>query len=131
MPSTSQGDRGKLTEGKLTLEYVVLGVNKEKPITLPPTCTPPKPVAADIPLPKSAANTFTQNGMTIFQSDEKLEALIAFYEKEMPAKGWKVDETLSIGDVTLMFFIKNNRRVTISITSNPVGKGLFVLIEEK
>lgn len=132
MPSTSQGDRGKLTEGKLTLEYVVLGVNKEKPITLPPTCTPPKPVAADIPLPKSAANTFTQNGMTVFQSDEKVEALIAFYEKEMPAKGWKVDdETLSIGDVTLMFFTKNNRRVTISITSNPVGKGLFVLIDEK
>ncbi|MFN4294582.1 MAG: hypothetical protein ACK4JD_10665 [Thermoflexales bacterium] len=131
MPSANQGDRRKLTEGKLTLEYVVLGVNKEKPIKLPPGCTPPKPVAADIPLPKSAANAFTQNGMTVFQSEEKVEALIAFYKKEMPAKGWKAGETQIVGDVTLMDFTKNNRRVTISITSNPIGKGLFVLIDEK
>ncbi len=130
-PSADESNRKRPVEGKLAMEYVVLSVNKEKPITLPAACTPPQPTAADIPMPKSAANAFTQKGMTMFQSEEKTEALIEFYKKEMPAKGWKAGKAQSAAGITQMEFTKDNRKVTIFITPNPVGKGMTVIINEE
>lgn len=130
-PGDDESKRSRPVEGKLTMEYVVLSVNKEKPITLPAECKPMQPTAADIPLPKSAANTFTREGMTMFQSEEKAEALIEFYKKEMPANGWKAGKTQSAAGITQMEFTKGDRKVNIFITPNPVGKGLTVIINEE
>lgn len=130
-PGDEESKRNRPVEGKLTLEYVILSVNKEKPITLPAACTPPQPTAADIPMPKSAANAFTREGMTMFQSEEKAEALIEFYKKEMPANGWKAGKIQSVADITQMEFTKGNRKVSIFITPNPAGKGMTVIINEE
>ncbi|MCS6848501.1 MAG: hypothetical protein RMN52_12410 [Anaerolineae bacterium] len=130
-PSEDESKRSRPVEGKLTMEYVVLSVNKEKPITLPAACKPPQSAAADIPIPKSAANAFTREGMTMFQSEEKAEALIEFYKKEMPANGWKAGKTQSAAGITQMEFTKGDRKVNIFITPNPVGKGMTVIINEE
>ena len=127
----TDGQSDQLAEGKLTAEYVVLDTNKVKAIELPATCQSAESVADDIPLPKGATGTFTREGMTMFQSEDKPEALVEFFKKEMPAKGWKAGKVQIISSMTQLEFTKGSRAVRIVIMPNPTGKGTMVAINEE
>ncbi len=126
----SDDERSKPADGKFTLEYVVLDINKEKPIALPATCAPAEEAAGDIPLPKSATGVFTKEGTTIFQSEDKQEALVQFFSKELPANGWKAGKSQNISGMSQMTFTKGSRTLTVIIMPNPTGKGMMVAITE-
>lgn len=118
-------------EGKLNMEYVVSDVNAVKAIELPAACPPAGKVADDIPLPKSATNVFTQEGTTMFQSDDKPEALVDFFKQALPAKGWKASASQSFGSFLQMAFTQGKRKLDITIMKNPAGKGTMVVIREE
>lgn len=118
-------------EVKLNMEYVVSDINAVKAIELPAACPPAEKVADDIPLPKSATNVFTQEGTTMFQSNDKPEALVDFFKQALPAKGWKAGASQSFGSVLQMTFTQGKRKLDITIMQNPAGKGAMVVIREE
>jgi hypothetical protein len=55
----------------------------------------------------------------------------AFYKKQMPAQGWKVGEVSALGDLQMITFSKDNRKLSITITKEERGGSSVLITEEK
>ncbi|GEM_PF-1568547 len=118
------------TEGTIKWTYEVKQVNQPIDIQAPKDCSG---AAEDIPLMADAADQSALGGTTLYTTPSKFADVVAFYEKEMKAKGWqaKEDGGMSAEGVSMKSYTKDNRTVQVTITSDSSGKTSVMITEEK
>lgn len=118
------------TEGTIKWTYEVKQVNQPIDIQVPKDCSG---AAEDIPMMADAADQSALGGTTLYTTPSKFADVVAFYEKEMQAKGWqaKEDGGMSAEGVSMKSYTKDNRTVQVTITSDSSGKTSVMITEEK
>jgi hypothetical protein len=84
------------------------------------TPTPSPQVPANIPIMPGATDMNVSESDISYVIKSDLNGVIAFYEKEMIAKGWKEQEKPSvIGDFGRMYFEDPSNQVSLLLNSSP------------
>jgi hypothetical protein len=97
-------------EGTLDLAFDLMDINQPISITAPEGVKPA--VAEDIPIAEGAGDLNAFSGMIAYNSTRSVEQIMAFYEAQMPARGW----TRSAGLIpNSMGFAKDGRTAQITI----------------
>jgi len=106
------GQSGAKGDGKWTWE--LSDVNKAITIKAPEGCGG---AAADIPVMKDATDKASFGDTLTYKSPSKLADVAAFYQKEMPAAGWKLTGEPEVSDETAMMeFAKGDQTATIILS---------------
>src|SRR5262249_1994617 len=86
---------GEGSDGTLTWTYDVTNVGKAAAITLPKDC----PAGfIDAPLMQDAQNVEQLPGATLYTTPSTVKQVADFYQKQLPAAGWKLNGKPSITD---------------------------------
>lgn len=88
-----------------------------------------KPV--DIPTPESPAENFSaEEGIVSFNSNMTYPEVVAFYNEQMPQKGWRKipESSFEFQDSSLLLFQKSNRQAMLAISIDPQTGKTVVLI---
>jgi hypothetical protein len=117
-------------EGTIKWVYEVTDVNQPIVIQPPEDCSG---AAEDIPIMTDAQDQAAMGTMTTYTSPSKFEDVVAFYEKEMKAKGWEAtdDSGMSTEGLSMKSYTKDGRTVQVMITSDSSGKTSVMITEEK
>ena len=118
------------SEGTIKWVYEVKQVNQPIDIQAPKDCSG---AAEDIPMMADAADQSAFGGTSMYTTPSTFKDVVAFYEKEMKAKGWqaKEDGGMSAEGVSMQSYTKDARTVQVMITSDSSGKTSVVITEEK
>jgi hypothetical protein len=119
---------GQAGEGSFTWEYNVEDANQVEAIALPEECAGQQP-AADIPVPEGATEKSSFGKLITFKSADAPADVAAFYKQAMPAQGWTAGEANVMGDLQMLSFTKDGRKLSITITKEEQG-GSSVMISE-
>ncbi len=103
----------------------------------PPTAPAGGPEApADIPLMPDAANvtsaTTAEGAAITYSSASALDAVVTFYQSQMPAQGWGqgADATVVSGVSAVLHYTKGARTATITATSTGSGTSVVIALPE-
>jgi hypothetical protein len=118
------------TEGTIKWDYEVKQINQPIDIQAPKDCSG---AAEDIPLMADAAEQSAFGGTSMYTTPSAFKDVVAFYEKEMVAKGWqaKADGGMSAEGVSMQSYTKDGRTVQVMITTDASGKTSVMITEEK
>lgn len=116
-------------EGTLRWEYNVEEANKIEAIELPAVCEAQKP-ADDIPFPENAQDKANFGGTITFSSPDSPSTIAEFYKEQLPAQGWTAGEAQSFAGTESLTFTKENRSLSILISTDSSSSGSSVLITE-
>jgi hypothetical protein len=118
------------TEGTIKWVYEVRDVNQPINIQPPADCGG---AAEDIPMMDDAQDQAAFGGMSTYSTPSKFEDVVAFYEKEMKAKGWTEteDSGMSTEGMSMKSYSKDGRTVQIVITADSGGGKTTVMITEE
>jgi hypothetical protein len=119
------------TEGTIKWDYEVTEVNQPISIQPPENCGG---ASEDIPMMSDAQDQAAFGGMSTYSTPSKFEDVVAFYEKEMKAKGWteKEGSGMSTEGMSMKSYTKDGRTVQIVITADTSsGKTSVMITEEK
>jgi len=116
-------------DGTIKWLYEVKQVNQPIDIQAPKDCSG---AAEDIPLMADAADQSALGGTTMYTSPSAFKDVVAFYDKEMPAKGWqaKEDGGMSADNLSMKSYTKDGRTVQVMITAD-TGKTSVLITESK
>jgi hypothetical protein len=110
--------------GKGTWAWELSNPNGAITITPPEGC---ESAAKGLPILPDAADKTTMGDVTIFKTASKPADVLAFYQKEMAAAGWKPSgEPTSMEGFSVLEFAKDSQKASITITSE--GEGSQVMI---
>ena len=117
-------------EGTIKWVYEVKNVNQPIDIQAPKDCSG---AAEDIPLMADAADQSALGGTTMYTSPSAFKDVVAFYEKEMPAKGWqaKEDGGMSTDNLSMKSYTKDGRTVQVMITGDNDKVSVMITEEKK
>ena len=118
-----------LGEGTIKWDYEVSDVNQPINIQPPANCGG---AAEDIPMMSDAQDQAAMGGMSTYSTPSALKDVIAFYDKEMKAKGWAEQEgTMSTDEMSMKTYTKDGRTVQIIITADSSSGKTSVMITEQ
>ena len=116
-------------EGTIKWTYEVSDVNQPIDIQAPADCGG---AAEDIPLMTDAQDPASFGSMSTYSTPSSFEDVVAFYEKEMAAKGWKEAEGgMSAEGISMKNYTKDGRTVQIMISADSGGGKTSVMITEE
>ncbi len=118
------------TEGTLKWVYELSDVNQPIDIQPPADCGG---AASDIPIMADATDQAAIGDTTTYSSPSKFEDVVAFYDKEMKAKGWTEAEGngMSVQGMSTKSYTKDGRTVQVMITGDSSGKTTVLITEQK
>ncbi len=119
------------SEGTIKWDYEVTEVNQPIMIQPPENCGG---AAEDIPMMSDAQDQAAMGGMSTYSTPSKFAEVVAFYEKEMKARGWTETEGsgMSTEGMSMKSFTKDGRTVQVVITEDTSsGKTSVMITEEK
>jgi predicted small lipoprotein YifL len=117
------------TEGTIKWVYEVTDVNQPINIQPPANCGG---AAEDIPMMADAQDQAAFGAMSTYSTPSKFEDVVAFYEKEMKAKGWSESEGgMSTEGMSMKTYTKDGRTVQVVITADSSGGKTSVMITEE
>ena len=106
---------GAGTEGTLTWDYELAGIGKPVTIQLPASC-PGGMVNA--PLLQGASNVVNIPGTLSYDTSTSLTDAAAFYQKQVPALGWTLQNTAAVqATKAFMEFQQGGNDMTVFITA--------------
>ena len=118
-----------LGEGTFKWDYEVSDVNQPINIQPPENCGG---ASEDIPMMSDAQDQASMGGMSTYSTASALKDVVAFYEKEMKAKGWAEQEgTMSTDAMSMKTYTKDGRTVQIIITADTSSGKTSVMITEQ
>jgi hypothetical protein len=104
---------GSATEGTLTWDYELTNLNKPVTIKLPADCPPGMVDAPQLP---DATNVVSVPGALTFDTSMGLADVAAFYQKKLPALGWKLVGQPTTNDTSaLVDFTQKNKSLRVII----------------
>jgi hypothetical protein len=121
---------GKMAEGTFTWEYNVQDANQVEVIDLPKECEGQKP-ADDIPVPPNATDKNGFGQTLTFKTPDAPADVAAFYKRELTARGWKAGDENAMGELQMLSFSKETRKLSITITKEEQGGSTVLINEEK
>jgi hypothetical protein len=118
------------TDGTIKWVYEVKQINQPIDIQAPGDCSG---AAEDIPVMADAADQSAFGGTSMYTTPSKFADVVAFYEKEMKAKGWQAKDEggMSAEGVSMQSYTKDARTVQVMITTDSSGKTSVMITEEK
>ncbi len=100
-----------------------------EPITIKPPERVEKPgLPEDIPLIDGATEVSAIGGMVTFEVKKSMEDVVEFYEEEMKANGWEMDEPVIPG---MLDFSKDGRTAGFMIVEEEDLTGVIIFLEEE
>jgi hypothetical protein len=119
------------SEGTIKWDYEVSDVNQPILIQAPENCGG---AAEDIPRMSDAQDQAAFGGMSTYSTPSTFADVVAFYEKEMKAKGWAETEGsgMSAEGMSMKSYTKDGRTTQVVITADTSsGKTSVMITEEK
>jgi hypothetical protein len=117
------------SDGTIKWDYEVSDVNKPIDIQAPADCGG---TAEDIPVMADAQDPASLGSMSTYSTPSKFEDVVAFYEKEMPAKGWtEAEGGMSAEGLSMKNYTKDGRTVQVMISADSSGGKTSVMITEE
>jgi len=126
----SSGWFGSDVQGTYAWDYELSQIDEAIDFTLPPECEAQKP-AEDIPVPANALEEGSFAGMITFKSPDAPDAVAGYYRQEMDSLGWTVNSDETLGDMVMMEYGKEGRKLSILITKEEAGGSSVVITETK
>ncbi|HTP07659.1 MAG TPA: hypothetical protein VMP08_05375 [Anaerolineae bacterium] len=117
-------------QGTVMWDYEVTDINQPIDIQAPANCGG---AAEDIPMMTDAQDQAAFGGTSTYSTPSKFEDVVAFYDKEMKAKGWTEGEGgMSTEAMAMKSYTKDGRTVQVVITSDASsGKTQVMITEQK
>jgi hypothetical protein len=117
-------------EGTIKWDYEVSDVNQPIDIQPPADCGG---AAEDIPMMADAEDQAAFGDMSTYSTPSKFADVMAFYEKEMKARGWTETEGsgMSTEGMSMKSYTKDGRTVQVVITADSSGSKTQVMITEE
>lgn len=85
-----------------------------------------------LPVPESAARIVSYPGLIAFDSEDKAQKIVAFYQAELPAYGWQEAAPIEIGDdAVIMSYQRGEERIEINIEIVSGGVKVEILLQLK
>ena len=121
---------GSNTDGTIKWDYEVTDINQPINIQPPADCGG---AAEDIPMMADAQDQAAMGGMSTYSTPSAFEDVVAFYEKEMKAKGWAETDGsgMSAEGMSMKSYTKDGRTVQLIITADSGGGKTSVMITEE
>jgi len=106
---------GEGNEGAQTWEYNLTDINQPVTIELPAACTAG---LVDAPLMPAAQSVNQLPGLTIYSTTGSIADVLAFYQEQLPALGWKATGEPSLADTLgWVSFNKGDQQLTVIVTT--------------
>jgi hypothetical protein len=126
--STSKGGEdffGDGLEGTINYDYELTDVNEPVEIILPDDC----PLGlVDAPLLPDATNVHNSGGLLAFDTASSIAEVAAFYEGQIPALGWEVQDEPSVTENTgLLTYSMGDRNLLIIIIAAEEGRQVRIM----
>jgi hypothetical protein len=126
---TTKGDAnylGEGTAGALTWDYELTDVNQPVTLALPADCPAGMVNAPQLP---DASNVVNMPGLLAYDTASSLGDAAAFYQKQIPALGWKLIGNPTVTDTTaLLDFTQKDQNMTVIITTDAGGTKVNILL---
>ena len=126
------GDKPQV--GLIQMAFNLSSVNQPLSITVPADCEDSSAENVEYPVLDGATEYTSFGGVITYNSTTAFADIVAFYQEELAADGWtyQEDESLVIeGTTALLFFGKDGRSLTVTITEETgTEKFLIVIFEE-
>ncbi len=117
---------GEGGDGTLTWAYDVTKAGQPAAIALPKDC--PEGLV-DAPVMDDAKNVQRLPGVTLYTTPSTVAQVADFYQKQLPAAGWKLDGKPGIGDKAgLLNFKQGNAQLAVLITVGDQGTAVRLLL---
>jgi hypothetical protein len=105
---------GEGTEGTLTLDYELTGVNEPVEIEIPADCPPG---LVDAPQMADASDLVSAPGLLTYTTASTIQDAAAFYQQELPKLGWQsAGESSVTEESALMTFDRDAETMVVSMT---------------
>ena len=115
--------------GTMTWSYDVTNVNKLTSIALPDECSSQQTSQFGLIFPPNATGLSQLGQMTVFSSPDKPADVSAYFQKNLPDKGWTIDSVNeSMGPVITLQISKASQKMQIMITSDTSNGGSSAVI---
>jgi hypothetical protein len=119
---------GSGVQGTYVWDYELTRINEPVEITLPSECEAQKP-AEDIPVPDNALDEGSFSGMITFNSPDSPQVVAEFYRQRMEPLGWTVNSDETLGDMLMLEYGKEGRKLSIMITWDEADGSSVVITE--
>lgn len=107
---------GEGIDGTLTWDYALTAANQPVTITVPADC-PPGLIAA--PMLPDAAAVQNEPGLLSYTTASSVADTAAFYQAELPARGWQLPAEPTIKDIVAMLrFVQDAQQLTVLIAND-------------
>jgi hypothetical protein len=119
LTTTAKADYfGEGTDGTLTREYNLTGINQPVTISLPAACG----TVSGVPVMADARNLLRQPGVTLYTTASSIADVLAFYQAQMPALGWTASDEPSQSDTTAtMVFVQGAQKLSLLVVASAGG----------
>ena len=91
----------------------------------------------DVPVYKDAKVMVSQsvsekNGRNlVLETNDSLDKVVDFYKKGLESNGWKTENTLAMGQMTMLTATKENRQVSVQVTDGDNKRSVMQILSEK
>lgn len=120
--------------GLIQVEMNLVSINEPVNITIPEECENGGLANSDYPILEDAFETSSFGGIVTYKTETPFADAVAFYQESLSADDWVYQETNSFimeGSTALMYFDKDGRSLTVTITEDTTaGTFAVVLFEE-
>lgn len=117
---------GQPGQGMSRWTYDLQQVNSLDVIHLSAPCLAAKAAAERIPIHPSALNLNTYGGVTTYQSEEDLAALVDFYRSELAERGWLVNERVSFDSLVILDARFENQSIEVTLTAAETNNQVMI-----
>jgi hypothetical protein len=118
---------GEGTEGTFTWDYELTDLNKPVTITLPADCPAGMVNAPQLP---DATNVVSMPGVLTYDTPTSLADVAAFYQKQLPTSGWKLQHKPDIaGTTAVLNYQKDGENMSIIVKANADVTSINILLE--
>jgi predicted small lipoprotein YifL len=115
--------------GKGTWAWELKDPNGSFTITPPEGC---ESAAKGLPIMPDATDKTTMGDLTIYTTASKAADVVAFYQKEMAAAGWKQSaEPTSMEGFATLEFAKDSQKASITITTEGEGSQVMINVSKE
>jgi hypothetical protein len=85
-----------------------------------------------LPVPESATNITSYPGLLAFDTEDKAQKIVAFYQSELPTFGWQEANPIEVGDdAIVMSYQRGDEQLEINIEIGSEGVNVEILLQLK